>query len=264
MARVGFLLFNIAYRTLLVLPGAVPKSMWYEHMSEMTLMSSLCTLIETTIIFPSYLNLIVLIEFIFTPLKPALSGLDRNVSFLDIGLHDGFVLACDWCSICNGIVETAKQNIIQAPALLTLIDFGRLRIADGFLDFILCARAEKLTHTHTVRWCHATFGYCTPDLLLFSRIYLKLEQIELRWCPFKRSKEHYYRNKDTRYLEPCEMMIYEVGMILSKHEQITCNNCPRVVNNHCLWKCTKARDVCRAPSIFQPLLEYMIEEINSR
>ena len=71
------------------------------------------------------------------------------------------------------------------------------------------------------------FGKKSIDLLLFSQIYLKLEMIELRWCPFKRSKEFYYRNKDKQYLEPTEKMRYEVGKILSKHETITCNNCPK-------------------------------------
>lgn len=80
--------------------------------------------------------------------------------------------------------------------------------------------------------------------------------VELRWCPFKRSKKLYYRNKDKRYLEPSENMIYEIGKILSKHEIITCSNCPKVVNEK--WQYTKSNK----RSIFQPLLNYMIEEIN--
>jgi hypothetical protein len=197
--------------------------------------------------------------FLFAPLKPALSGLDRNVSFLAIGdVDDAIIIGCDWCSICNGIVETAKQNIRRNEDLLTFIDFGRLMIVDCYLDFILCDRVVKLTQAQTMRWCQATFGKSTPELLLFSRIYLKIEQIELRWCPFKRSKEAYYRNKDKRYLQPSVRMICEIGKILAKHEQITCNNCPRVVNKH--WRCMNARDVHRAPSIFQPLLDDMIEE----
>lgn len=80
--------------------------------------------------------------------------------------------------------------------------------------------------------------------------------IELRWCPFKRSKEFYYRNKDNRYLEPTEKIIYEIGKILSEHDTITCNNCPRVINEK--WKYTKSNKL----SIFQPLLDYMVYEIN--
>jgi hypothetical protein len=217
--------------------------------------------IEAFKIFPHYPFMKFVMYVLFAPLKPALSGLDGKVSFLNIGeSNDVFIISCDWCSICNGIVETARANIRRSPHLSTLVDFERLKIADGYLDFILCDRVDKVTQAQTVRWCQATFGDCTPDLLLFSRIYLKLEQIELRWCPFKRSKEMYYRNKDKRFLDPCYRMICEVGNILSKHEQITCNNCPRVVNEH--WMRMNARDVSRTPSIFQPLLDYMIEEIN--
>ena len=47
-------------------------------------------------------------------------------------------------------------------------------------------------------------------------------------------------------------MIYEVGKILSIHETITCNNCPKVVNKN--WKYTKSNK----HSIFQPLLDYIM------
>ena len=92
---------------------------------------------------------------------------------------------------------------------------------------------------------------------MLSSIYLKLELIELRWCPFKRSKEFYYRNKDHRYLIPTEQIIHKMGKILSEHETITCNNCPRIINEK--WKFTKSNK----KSIFQPLLEYMMEQIKT-
>ena len=174
--------------------------------------------------------------------------------FMDID-NNTFRLTCDWCSIVNGIVETSKQNIINRPELVNQIDFVRLPLAEIFLDFILTGRTEKVTQEQAELWCNDTFGQVTSDHLLFSRIYIKLEHIELRWCPFKRSKEFYYRNKDKRYLEPTEQTIYEVGQILSKHETITCNNCPRVINAE--WKYTKSNE----KSTFQPLLDYMMCEI---
>jgi len=197
-------------------------------------------------------------NYLFTPLKPVLHNLDKNVCFLDIAENKetiSFVVSCDWCSICNGIVETAKSNIVKNPKLVKRIDFEKLKIIDIYLDFCLVDRVEKLTNEKIEEWCENTFGKMSIDLLLFSQIYLKLEMIELRWCPFKRSKELYYRNTDKRYLEPTEKIIYEVGKILSKHETITCNNCPKVVNEN--WKYTKSNK----HSIFQPLLDYMIDEI---
>jgi hypothetical protein len=211
-------------------------------------------LIEVIKIFPLYPFLKFCMRCLFEPLKPTLYNLDENVCFLHI--DDKFLqLSCDWCSICNGIIETAKQTIINQPELVKQIDFTRLKYFDIYLDYILSGRTEKVTPEQTETWCRDTFGQATPDLLLFSRIYLKLEQIELRWCPFKRSKEFYYRNKDKRFMEPSEQTIYEVGKILNQYETITCNNCPRVVNAE--WKYTKSNE----DSMFQPLLDYMMREI---
>ena len=191
---------------------------------------------------------------LFDPLKPTLYNLDANVCFLDID-NEFLRMSCDWCSLVTGILETSKQNIIRRPELVQQIDFTRLHVMDIYVDFVLSGRTEKVTPEQVEIWCKNTFGQVTSDLLLFSRIYLKLEQIELRWCPFKRSKELYYRNKDKRYLEPNEQNIYEVGKILSKYETITCNNCPRVINSE--WKYTKSNE----KSMFQPLLDYMMREI---
>jgi hypothetical protein len=216
------------------------------------------TPIELIRIYPHYPFLKIIMNYLFTPLKPVLHNLDENVCFLDIAENKktiSFIVGCDWCSICNGIVETAKSNIVKNHKITKSIDFEKLKIMDKYLDFILVDRTEKLTNEKIKEWCENIFGKISIDLLLFSQIYLKFEMIELRWCPFKRSKEFYYRNKDKRYLEPTEKTIYEVGKILSKHETITCNNCPKVVNKN--WKYTKSNK----HSIFQPLLDYMIHEI---
>jgi hypothetical protein len=217
------------------------------------------TVAEAFKIFPHYPFLKLFMNCFFTPLKPILHNLDKNVSFLDIEQNQNnkvFILSCDWCSICNGVMETAKQNIIKNPGSLKQIDFKKLNFADKYLDFILLDRKEKIMNEQIEKWCKNTFKKTTVDLLLFSKIYLKTEMVELKWCPFKRSTEFYYRNKDMRYLEPTEEIIFKVGQILSKYETITCNNCPKVVNAN--WKYTKSN----TQSIFQPLLEYMMKEIN--
>jgi len=208
-------------------------------------------------IMPYYPFLKIVLNFLFKPLKPALQNLDNNVCFLEIGeKYENIKLSCDWCSICNGIMETAKQNIIADPKLLKEIDFKKLKFIDKYLDFILVDRTEKIQTEKIEDWCQTTFGTTTTDLLLLSRMYLKLEMIELRWCPFKRSKEFYYRNTDERYLEPTKKIIYELGEILSKYETVNCNNCPKLINEN--WKYTKSNK----ESIFQPLLDYMMKEIN--
>ena len=195
--------------------------------------------------------------YLFNPLKPVLQNLHENVSFVDIADNNSvFIIYCDWCSMCNGIIHTAAQCIIENPEATKRLDFKKLKKIDRYLDFVLCHRTSRITNEEIEEWCAKIFDKLSIELLLLSHIYLKLERIELRWCPFKRSKEFYYRNKDSRYLEPTDKMIYEVGKILSKHETITCNNCPQVVNEN--LKYTKSKK----PSVFQPLLEHMIKEIN--
>lgn len=195
---------------------------------------------------------------LFFPLKHALKGLNNNVCFLNIdNKYDTIKNYCDWCSICNGILETAKTNIIANHELIKLIDFNKLKKFSSYLDFILIDRKETTTQSQINEWCKTTFGKVTDELYLFSEIFLKAELIELKWCPFKRSKEFYYRNKDSRFLEPTPNVIYEVGKILSQHETITCNNCPKIINNN--WKYSKSN----TKSIFQPLLNYMLNEINT-
>ena len=208
-------------------------------------------------IWPHYFNLKMAMR-VFHILKPALHNLEKNVCFLDIDdKYEKIKMSCDWCSICNGVFETVKQNIIDDSNLLQKINIKNLYFFDAYLDTILTDRKRKITTDGIKTWCKKTFNVITNDLLLLSSIYLKLELVELRWCPFKRSKEFYYRNKDSRYLAPTEKIIHKIGKILSEHETITCNNCPKIINEK--WKFTKSNK----KSTFQPLLEYMMEEIEN-
>ena len=207
-------------------------------------------------VLPHFINLKIMIR-IFHVLKPGLSNMDDNICFLDIHeKYENIKIACDWCSICNGIFETLKQNLIENPDLIKEINMKKIYFCNKYLDFVLNNRKTKITNNEIEEWCKKTFIKKTNDLLLLSSIYLKLESIELRWCPFKRSKEFYYRNKDKRYLLPTEKAIHKIGKILSKHETITCNNCPKIINEN--WKYSKSNK----NSIFQPLLDYMMNEIN--
>ncbi len=76
----------------------------------------------------------------------------------------------------------------------------------------------------------------------------------MKWCPFKRSKD-YYRTIDLRYLHPSDKMIYKIGKILSNRQNITCNDCPKIINKNLSSRRNE-------PSMFQPLLNYMMNEIN--
>jgi hypothetical protein len=53
-------------------------------------------------------------------------------------------ISCDWCSIINGIVETARTNIVKNQKITKSIDFEKLKVFDKYLDFILVDRTGKL------------------------------------------------------------------------------------------------------------------------
>jgi hypothetical protein len=200
------------------------------------------------------------VKYYFTPLKPALKNLENNISFLNLIPNRTtmpMMIGCDWCSICNGVMETVKHNVLNDPSLINLIDFKSLSVAFDYFEDALSSRSEKLSDKVIEEWCEKTFGSKTIKLLLLSKLYLQLELIELSWCPFKRSKETYYRNQDKRFLNPSEELYYEIGRILSSTDEIiTCNNCPKVINetiNHS----------SQPNSLFQPFLDYIIDDINS-
>lgn len=209
---------------------------------------------EGGMIAPSYELIKMLYHYLFIPLIPALNDLENNVSFLtaDLGDHlELFKMSCDWCSICNGIVHTAMENLAKRPDLHKYIDFTKLITVSHFLDDALKYRRTKISGVYLV--CLAKFGRVTRGLFLITRMYLQLEQIELRWCPFKRSKSFYYRNRDSRYVGLSLQNIYKIGEILAHEETISCEQCPTVINQFLLQK--------NEPSIFQPLLTLMLNLI---
>jgi len=207
---------------------------------------------EGILIAPTYFLLKFLVHFLFYPLKKALINLSNNVSFLNTSLspYTTFVNHCDFCSLCNGMMETARINLMEDVELETKIDFNKLKYVDIYLDIVLYFRKSKVSRNEIINWCQTNFNKISKNLLLFSKIYLKLSLIEQRWCPFKRSKEYYYRNKDIRFREPYDEYIYEIGKILVEQETITCNNCPKYVNGHYEYLQINNH------SVYEPLLNY--------
>lgn len=192
----------------------------------------------------------------FMPLRHALFGLQNNISFLyaDLGKNlEIFKINCDWCSVCNGIIHTAITNVARNPELRNRINYNKLKIVSHFLDACLANRTNKVLPEKIAAHARATFGSSTRGLYMLSKIYLQLEQVELRWCPFKRSKDFYYRNSDPRYITPDLQNIYTIGKLLSQHETVSCENCPVLINSRLKLK--------RETSLFQPFLDLMIENL---
>jgi hypothetical protein len=162
--------------------------------------------------------------------SPALKNYKDNVSFLNTD-DLSFKIGCDWCSLNNGLLETVRQNCIKDNSLLDKIDVRFLKSAITFFDFVLISRKEKINEDKIICWCYKNFNNHDDKKRLLGKLYLQLEEVELRWCPFKRSKEFYYRNQDPRYFTPSEANLYKIGKILSQKDKIECNKCAEFINS---------------------------------
>ena len=111
---------------------------------------------------------------------------------------------CDWCSLLNGICHTIKTNAGRGTDAARVIgvasrDFER---AEAYMRFAMASRHNEDDDAFlrdADAYCDEAFGSLDESLRVFSRFALRLERVELVWCPFKRCAEDYYRNTDERY-----------------------------------------------------------------
>lgn len=212
---------------------------------------------EATMVAPNYLTLNKFL-FVFQRLKPLIIDTDAfesNISFITADVPVSIKISCDWCSINNGMMQTIKQNLKQNPELLNKVTLFDLEIATQYFDTVLVFRNDMENFDVEIRlWCFQTFDRLDRKFYMISKLYLQLEKIELLWCPFKRSKEFYYRNRDSRFMDITEQNIYKFGKILSENNtNIVCNDCTNVINKQLLNNDSE--------SVFQPLLNFMLQEL---
>lgn len=255
LSKLNRIFFDLQYN--------IAKNIFKPHRGEslLTFHNTLSQKCEAVMVSPHYVTL-TLFMFIFNILKPATKGFSDNISFLRIintneCSYDDFylIVGCDWCSLNNGMIETVKQNLLKNPTLIDQIDVSKLKCVNNFFSCVLYFREKRITDIDVFLWQQNNFLSDDPRLFSISKLYLQLEQVELRWCPFKRSKEYYYRNKDHRYTTPTIPNIYKIGKILSEHDTVTCELCPELVNNDNQFKNVEVSE-----SIFVPFLNYLIEE----
>jgi hypothetical protein len=205
---------------------------------------------------------------------PLFRGIRDNVVFLDIvwdekwakdaetnepimGLFminskdafDAFIVSCDWCSFVNGTFITVVQNIEADPELLVLLEPYMEWVAD-----IVKARCLESAidpkHIPTVPPEYSK--QYMPFLRFIAANRTMLDDLETRWCPFKRAKSAYFRNTDPRFqpLEPD--VVLQVGRILATQRNIVCDECPDIVNGATEF----AHDPARV-SLIQPMLDFI-------
>lgn len=152
--------------------------------------------------------------------KDLIAPLDTYITFSRLNFSPADRANCDWCSMVNGliklVVESAKFNEnIAIPDIMRY-----------YCKFALVFRKKSLD---VKSFCQETFGKITPNLMKLSELYLLLEQIELRWCPFK-AMANYYRNTNPSYIPLNYETIYAAGKILSKQQTIECEFCNKILN----------------------------------
>lgn len=202
-------------------------------------------------ITPRTLKLI--INNFFFPLKDLMKDLDKNICFLKTSYDPILVLGCDWCSLVNGIIKTAIDNLKDNLLLIENIDFIKLDKSIKYLEFCIKDRKEEIKIEDINNKCLSFFGLINEKLFILTYSYILLERIELTYCPFKRSCELYYRNLDERYFPYNKENMIEIGKILSDYERIECSNCPKIINKN-----TEKKDDS-VVSILQPLKDFLIE-----
>ena len=170
-----------------------------------------------------------------------LNNLRKNVCFLHNPgkkLSPQFVMHCDWCSLLNGICHTIKTNAGNGDEAARRIgvaahDFER---AEAYMRFAMASRTDEDDDAFlrdADAYCEEAFGSTHESLRVFSRFALRLERVELVWCPFKRCAEDYYRNTDERYVatpspQAEEALYKRLGAMLG--DGVECRDCAAEFN----------------------------------
>ena len=94
------------------------------------------------------------------------------------------MINCDYCSLVNGVIHTAVENVKRDMSLVQLINVDRVSFAVRYFDVVLMHRLSRPTNVDVHMWCISAFGSSNEKLMLLSKLYLQLETVELRWCPF--------------------------------------------------------------------------------
>ena len=146
--------------------------------------------------------------------------LNTYISFSRLNFSPADRANCDWCSMVNGLIKLVVESA-KIDENITVPDLMRY-----YCKTALLFRKKKID---AEKFCVKTFGKQTKNLMRLSELYLLLEQIELRWCPFKAMAD-YYRNNNPSYIPLNYKTIYEAGKILSKQETIECEFCNKLLN----------------------------------
>jgi len=195
---------------------------------------------EGFFVIPSNPIALYLITKFYRETKPLfIKSLSEYVTFTRLNLSNADIINCDYCSLVNGlsklVIDSAKQYITSNPQKIATIPISNDIIE--FVNLALLMRTKQITDNDVNDYISLTFGnkYSSfaPEiykrLFVWSNFYLSLEQVEMRFCPFK-SMGNYYRNTNPNFLPINSDTIYQAGKILSQFDTIECYLCSKVLN----------------------------------
>lgn len=169
---------------------------------------------------------------------------------LEFNLFD--TASCDWCSLCNGVVQMALDGLQQYENNTENVPNISLDTLDCCIKYLtLALTGRKATFTlkqEDVNKLFKTDEFRTNDIVhRVVKLHKLLEEIELRWCPFS-GMVKYYRNTNPNYLVPSMYNVYLAGQILSQHDTIRCFFCALVLNEYvqkgkCLTPCNRLKHI---------------------
>lgn len=180
----------------------------------------------------------------YQDVKPYLKApLLSYVTFSRLTLTGADRMSCDWCSMVNGLIHLCiDSGAVTNP---NFPSYYAKRIL-AYLKIALVFRDKPNPPTSNI-WL---------------QLYKMLEQVELRWCPFK-SMVAYYRNANPNYIEPSMEMIYAAGKILSKYDTIECIFCTKVLNKEMDKKYLTAPVSNSMPGLpDSPMINYFLFVLN--
>jgi len=193
---------------------------------------------EGIYISPSNIILLVIIKNMYDSVKHILiKPIDDYVTFTRLNLSSNNRMYCDWCSIVNGFlklyIDSINYHIKNNINLICNINKVYTKLCKKYLSNAIFFRHKKIKKRDVdifIQQNFVNFPENIYDIIYnVSNIALGLEQIELRWCPF-RSMQQYFRNTNPNFVPINKVMIYKVGEILSKYDTIECIFCNQVIH----------------------------------
>lgn len=207
---------------------------------------------EVACIGPTFWNLMT-IQGMYKMFKPLTIGYPKNVgafvSFTRVPFDPAVKISCDWCSLCNGILEYIKQSITMELENAEYIDeFFKSTMVSlflltyvAFIPFWIPYLLGISPHTKD-EWIDTDTLFKTKDqilprstsngLYMVASMYNLIQGYEPRWCAYRHMKDIFVSHPKYQHFIDCKNydMLYRSGKVLSTYGKIDCHRCSDLLN----------------------------------